>query len=151
MVPPRREIIISSNCFRLLPDFASYYCRMSEHVLLHARQKAAATTSRHHTEGKRLHFTLISMCAPRHSTAIYHSIVVFRWRQQVNQPKSKTNSLKKMETQKMDVDIDIPTTLIAEHEYQESNSGSYSTTTTLSMQKTDLIGGKPISIPPTIR
>lgn len=71
--------------------------------------------------------------------------------QQLNQPKSKTNSLKKKETQKMDVEIDIPTTLIAEHEYQESNSGSYSTTTTLSMQKTDLIVGKPISIPPTIR
>lgn len=51
----------------------------------------------------------------------------------------------------MDVEIDIPTTLIAEHEYQESNSGSYSTTTTLSMQKNDLLGGKPISIPPTIR
>lgn len=68
--------------------------------------------------------------------------------QQVNQQtKVKTNSLKKKDLSK----AEIPAAVTIEPEYQESNSGSYSTTTTLSMNKTDLIGSKLLSIPPTIR
>lgn len=48
--------------------------------------------------------------------------------------------------------IEIPTPVVPiEPEYQESNSGSYSTTTTLSMNKTDFLASKMLSIPPTIR
>lgn len=47
-----REIIISSNCFRLGLNFAHNYCRMSEYVLLYAQQEAATATSRHYTEGE---------------------------------------------------------------------------------------------------
>lgn len=46
---------------------------------------------------------------------------------------------------------DIPAAVFIEHEYQESHSGSYSTTTTLSMNKTELMSGKMLSIPSTIR
>lgn len=63
------------------------------------------------------------------------------------QNKIKTNSLKKRELTKNDV----PAAILIEPEYQESNCGSYSTTTTLSINKTDLIGNKILSIPPTIR
>ncbi|XP_031627812.1 irregular chiasm C-roughest protein-like isoform X2 [Contarinia nasturtii] len=63
------------------------------------------------------------------------------------QPKVKTDSLKKKNLSK----TEIPVAVAVEPEYQESNSGSYSTTTTLSMNKTDFLGSKLLSIPPTIR
>lgn len=64
---------------------------------------------------------------------------------QVNETKCKSVSPKKSEKS------DIPAAIVVEHEYQESNSGSYSTTTTLSMNKTDLLPSKMLSIPSTIR
>lgn len=75
----------------------------------------------------------------------------FTKKNQVNQQPSKvkTNSLKKKDLSKTEIQ---PTIVAAEPgDYQESHSGSYSTTTTLSMNKTDLIGNRMLSIPPTIR
>lgn len=66
---------------------------------------------------------------------------------QVNQTKAKSSPCKKLDM----IKNEIPAALIPDSEYQESNSGSYSTTTTLSMNKTDLIVGRMLSLPPTLR